>query len=518
MLDMFADDYAQAAQPQANEGRDLPPTFGESFQDAWENGQLATSGIKQDNARAEAINEYIDKIKAAGGDIDAEYAKQAAEAGSYGEDQLGNTVQPDPLEVANGVVARMKASADTAGKQLPFQPMTSGDIDQRAAQISGQAITDNAAMQARPQTWGSRIGSFLGGAASATAEPYNIPLMAIPVEGLGIIGTAAAFGAATAATQAANEAVNAPFNERVQPGYAASGQAFSNIAEAGAGGALLGGGVKIAGNVLTRLLTGAWPTAAKDAANGIMSEADILNSNRLPGAEGEAAHNDALAKSIGQVLREDPVDVSAHIPDDSAFADRVGDLPTEAAPPQEPNTVRLYERPAEGEAPAQLTPSAAEAPADARFVDIPADHPEIAGENAPGIDAATGAYRPFEPSEDLASQLRPVQNAPITERAAEEARPGSLTSDQIREQIAAPETANAVRADVERAIDEAAQGGKALQSPTGLAWTGGFDKRGQPILEPVFGNVADQLAEVDAMRQAADLIAQCAAPMAMAAE
>ncbi len=34
MLDMFADNYAAAAAPRANEGHDLPATFGESFQDA----------------------------------------------------------------------------------------------------------------------------------------------------------------------------------------------------------------------------------------------------------------------------------------------------------------------------------------------------------------------------------------------------------------------------------------------------------------------------------------------------
>ena len=40
----------------------------------------------------------------------------------------------------------------------------------------------------------------------------------------------------------------------------------------------------------------------------IQSEANVLNSNVLPGAEGEAAHQDALGQSIGQILRGDPVD------------------------------------------------------------------------------------------------------------------------------------------------------------------------------------------------------------------
>jgi hypothetical protein len=368
MLDMFADQFAAEAQPQANEGRDLPPTFGESFQDAWQNCQLATSGIKQSNARTQAVQEYTDKINAAsGGAVDAEYSKQLAEgSGITTVDAAGGG--PDPLEVANGVVAKLKASADAAGKELPFQAMTSDDIDNRAAQISGQAIAANAAMQARPQTLGSRVGGFLGGAALATVDPYNIPMLAVPVEGLGILGTAAAFGGASALTQTASEVANSAFNERVQPGYNNSAQPLANIAEAGVSGALMGGGIKAAGNVLTRLMTGAWPTAAKDAANGVMSEANILNTNRLPGAEGEAAHQGALGQSIGQILRDAPVDVSRDIPPESAFERRIGDIPTEpreiaekvgngTAESYSPDSARFYETPAEGRgAGASLTP------------------------------------------------------------------------------------------------------------------------------------------------------------------
>ena len=316
MLDMFSDDYAQAAQPNPREGRDLPATFGESMADAWSNGQLATSGIKQANARDQAVSEYIGQIKQAGGDFDSEYAKQI----STGPGDA--TYEPNPLDVANNVVASLRAR----GATLPFKPMTSDDIDDRAVQISQGAVAAHSAMAGREQTFVSRVGGFLGGAASGVADPYNIPLMAIPVEGLGILGTAAAFGAGSALTQGANEAVNAPYNERVQPGYAASGQAGMNILEAGASGAVMGGGLKVAGNVLTRMLTGAWPTAARDAANGIQSEANILDTNVLPGAEGEAAHNDALGQAIKGVLTGEPVDVSRAIAPASDFDKRIGDL------------------------------------------------------------------------------------------------------------------------------------------------------------------------------------------------
>ena len=207
----------------------------------------------------------------------------------------------------------------------------------------------------------------------------------------------------------------------------------------------------------------------------------------LPGAEGEAAHNDALAKSIDQVLRGDPVDVSDAIPAGSDFESRIGDLPSEY------------------------------------------------GTTAPVAEG--------EPAE-----------------AAPSFRPGSLTADQIHEQLAAPEAANAMRADVERAIDEAAQKGEVLKVPLAVTengdpirfapssvfepaaetplWgaegmysgvgapnysTGGgifsamFDE-GRPLPAIDFFSVADQLAEVDRMNELASQILACATPGAMAAE
>jgi hypothetical protein len=538
VLDMFQSSFDREAAPQANEGRDLPATFGESFQDAWSNGQLATSGIKQDNARTQAIQEYTDKINAAsGGAVDAEYSKQLA------ENQGLTTVDassggPDPLEVANGVVAKLKAGADAAGRALPFTPMSSDDIDTRAAQISQQAIATNAAMQAKPQTWGSWAGKTAGALASGSVDPYNIPLYAIPLEGLGVAATALAFGAGSALTQTAREAANSDFNEKVQPGYQASGQAMGNIAEAGVsgavmggGGALLGVGIKALGGALTRAATGAWPTAAKDAANGVMSEANILDTNALHGAEGEAAHQGALGQSIDQILREAPVDVSRDIPAESGFARTIGDIPTEAAPPQEPDTVRYYHGSKEGadvgSYPAWITPSedyarnfrSGDVPNDVSYVDIPKDHPEISGETAPGYDAINNFYQNFQASEDLSSGLRPLESPAAAEPAAAEVRAGSLTPDQISEQLAAPEAMNAMRADVERAIDEAAQSkyaddgtllskGKVLQIPVGVDQDG----------EPIWGSAASALDEVDRMNALADQIAACVTPMALAAE
>jgi hypothetical protein len=708
VLDMFADQYAAAAAPRANEGSELPATFGQSFEDSWQAGQDAVSSIKAANAREQATAEYVDQIKAAGGDFDGAYQKAVATTNPL----WGSA--PDPFTVADGVASGMKAQADAAGRALPFQLMSAGDIDNRAVQISQQAIATNQRNLDRPQTWGSVAGNLLGEGASGLTDPMNIPAMALPFGEMGILATAGAMAAANAGAQTANEAVTAGYNEKVTPGYAESHQAFGNIAEAGVSGALLGGGVKILGNTLTRLATGAWPTAAKDAANAVMSESNILTSNVLPGAEGEAAHQDALASSIGQILRGDPVDpdiaaasqsVMAKAQQDQGFTlpkfdaaevsrlseeaelhERSGALSDQIAnlPPGDQGAAETLARVQEverqlGEA---ATPEArrvlsdrrdelltdtnpealqaAAAPVEQRRV-AAAEQSSIAdrldeiqsersqaqldqitsGEQAQQalservppyqeptlfdihtgridalMDMREGAIAAGEGSPEAAygtagvargvralAQIGGSDMAPdeaqalarrvmasgtpdearfilnqVTDRprtllstlpspeefaeamkadAANAPRPSSLTGDQIREQLAAPETANAARADIERAIDAAAQKGEVLKVPLAVTengepirfapssafepsaetplWgaegastysgvgapndstgKGVFSWGGERPLPAVdFFSVADQLAEVDRMNELANQILACATPGAM---
>lgn len=653
MLDMFAPSYDQKAAPEPNEGADLPATFGESFADAWQNGQTAVSGIKQDNARNQAIASYVEQIKGAGGDFDGEYAKQAGTSGNW----LWAT-PPDPLTVANTVVDKMKANATAAGKELPFQAMTSDDIDNSAVQISQGATAASAAMGARQQTLASRVGGFLGGAASATADPYNLPALALPLEGLGVAATAGLMGLASVGSQTASEIANAPYNERVQPGYAESHQAFGNIAEAGASGAVMGGSIAGLGKILSAAATKFWPTSMKDAANGVMSEANVLGSNVLPGAEGEAAHQAAMGKSIDQVLKGDPVDVSSAIPNEGDFAKRIGDLsgdygttanigepyvrdtqrlneevraetlmamlkrnggvqdsggslkamdmvkgypglinkrgmdldtaremaaeagylgPDTEAAVQNTDIQDLLDRLGEGkvysahdmgevgragdaakfnewmgrrdDAVTEIQNHVAdegEEPLDEEHADLAAEH-RMEGKSVPdAIEHAAADLYVRDAAQARAFREAPempeIGYEPPSERpqgyegepgagdyyagtrggersgaegnagAAQEALRGGgeaagegLTDDQIHEAIATPETFNAMRADVERAIDEAAQSGKALQVPIGI------DADGNAIM----GSVTAAMNEVDRLNELADAVAQCALPGAM---
>jgi hypothetical protein len=82
-----------------------------------------------------------------------------------------------------------------------------------------------------------------------------------------------------------------------------------------------------------------------------------------------------------------------------------------------------------------------------------------------------------------------------------------MTADAMRESIADPATHDAARADIERAIDEGAKAGKALQIPVGI------DADGNAIM----GSATRALNDVDGYKALADAIGQCALPMAQQA-
>ena len=300
MLDLWQQSAAIASRPQPNEGGDLPATFGESYDAAWAQGDLASSSIKETNARNAAIAEYSDQIKRAGGDVNGEYASRltAGAGGEYGQ------MEPDGLDVANTALAKLKAK--NPGVQIA--PLTEDDIGKRAVQLSQGAIAASQSVDAREQTLASRAGSFLGAAGSAAADPINLPLMAIaPEDSVGILGHALQFGAGGAAGQAVNEVLNRAYNEKVQPGYGA-GQAAANVLEAGVSGAVLGGTMRALGAALEHFTTQGLPTAAKDAVNVLRSEAQIDTSNVLPGVQGEAEHRMALGRSIDDILNGHAID------------------------------------------------------------------------------------------------------------------------------------------------------------------------------------------------------------------
>lgn len=287
MLDLFQNNQAIAAKIQPNEGTDLPAGFGDSFDTAWHEGQLFGSSISHGMARLAAFDQF-----------ETEFRQKTGK-----QFDINSEGGADPWDQANDQIRDLKAK----NPSLDIAPVEPDEIDRRAAAVSGDA--HHAYTAEREQTFGGKVGSVLGSLASGTVDPINLVGLAVAPEAeLGVLGTAAAFGAIGAVSQGVNEAAQAGFREQVQPGYMESGQPGMNIVGGAVGGAVLGGGFKAAGALWSRLKTGDWPRSVRDAGNIVESEANVQQSNILPGADGEAAHREALAKSIDDIVAGRAVD------------------------------------------------------------------------------------------------------------------------------------------------------------------------------------------------------------------
>lgn len=326
MLDLWQNDAQATAAPQPGEATDVPASFGEKFAGEWAYNRMVTGSLADENARNEALGAFDDQIKQAGGG-DALNAAFAARIGN-GDVMLTSS---DFLDIANDTVAQLRQKTPT----LALQPLTDDELNRRAISLQQGAQATYADLQARGSTFGGKVGGFLGGVSAAAAEPQNIAALAIPIGGeLGYLRAALVGGGVFAGSQAVSEVAN-PNRSQVIPGYSPAGA----IGEAAVEGAALGaGGEAVArglGALWTRFKTGAWPTSVRDAGNLVESEANIQNTNILPGADGEVAHRDALAQSVDQVLNGKPVDVDiarasqalmAHLQSERPFAVPVADM------------------------------------------------------------------------------------------------------------------------------------------------------------------------------------------------
>lgn len=302
-LDLYQGDQAQAAAQQPNEATRLPSGFDENLHAAWGDGLLFSQSIARSNSRNAVLRDYVDEIRQkTGQDLSKEFIPDVAGGG-----QTGVT----DFDTANERVATLKKSYP----DLDLAPLSEDEIDRRAVAKAQAAHQTYQSLQAGERTTGGAIGSFLGSAGAAAADPINILALGVAPEaqGISVLSSALRWGGLAGVSQAAIEAASDTFKEQVQPGYQESGQPLAEIGGAFLGGAALGGGIKALGNAWTRVKTGAWPTSVRDAGNVIESEANVAETNIFPGVEGEVAHKEALTKSIDDILAGRPVDVSAHI-------------------------------------------------------------------------------------------------------------------------------------------------------------------------------------------------------------
>jgi hypothetical protein len=483
-----------------SEGRDFPATAGETFQAAWSRNNLFGQNYNGENDRMSALSDYTNKVKALSGrDIAAEL--------DYGTGEF----MPDShalLRQANDKVNKLKKD----NPALDLEPLTPEQLEQNAVAKRRKADADYEAVMDRPRGPGATIGAVAGHAAAGFADPINLASMTIaPEASLGIMKNFLQWGAYGAAVGGVEEALQAPYQEEVHPGYLGSA-ALANVVQgalfAGASGAAFRG----AANVWDRIRTGAWAQSVKDAGNIVSSQANINATNVYPGIEGATAHPQALSKTIDDVLRRRPVDVSDHITPE--LEARTGLPPIEAMRTQAQAAAAEAERlravPLEPQPELPFEQTAVGARAEAARQTLNSEVEQIArraGYEMPSEEAARVSNKLMQATPEEAQdmlrdlQLSPRQVADAPRRLEPPAETAPMPVTPI-EDPHAPDLQAAVRADLDRELLTRGERAEEARYPTAVDAEGNVG----------YQSIDKALNEVDSYKTAADQIAACASP------
>lgn len=182
-------------------------------------------------------------------------------------------------------------------------------LENEVKRRAGEARENSVTLSNRSSSWGSAIGGFLGTAAGAMSDPINAQSMLVGAgPAMGILKTALVEGGIALGSETAIQATTYNFKQSVDPEFGVK-DALYEIGAAGAGGAILGGGIKGIAGAWHRAKTGEWPRHVVDASNVVAREAAVPSSRFDKSAQGEAVYRAAVEKSSDDLFKGQPVEI-----------------------------------------------------------------------------------------------------------------------------------------------------------------------------------------------------------------
>lgn len=283
----------QAAATRPFEGID--PGFIERFKSDYSAAVNATNVDARETTRSDIQDEYIRNFYQTTGQRLPRWMG-------------GPGVNADPAReaVSRKIVEQWKK--ENPGVDLPDLP-TQDQVEQEWIKRGSAALQESKDLGRRSTSSLTGVGGFLGSAAGSVTDPINMLTAPFGASAsLGVLRTALLEGAIAAGSDAIGQAVNAPSRQQVDPDYDVNA-ALADIAAAGAGGAILGGGFKGLADVWHRAKTGQWPSHVRDTANVVTREAAIPNSRFEKSLNGDLAHSGAISKASDDLINGKPVEL-----------------------------------------------------------------------------------------------------------------------------------------------------------------------------------------------------------------
>lgn len=213
------------------------------------------------------------------------------------------------LDVAKKQFDQWKTSNPDSGLAFPTPEELQKQADEKALGARGRSE----ALAKRSTSVGSTVGGVLGTIAGAISDPINLMSMGFGASSsAGILRTALTEGLVGSVSEAAVQAGRFQDKQRLDPSFGAS-DALGEIAAAGAGGAILGGGIKSLAAVWSRAKTGQWPSHVRDTANVVTREAAVPPSRFEKSLAGDTAHQAGISKSLDDLSRGRPVELPPEV-------------------------------------------------------------------------------------------------------------------------------------------------------------------------------------------------------------
>lgn len=219
---------------------------------------------------------------------------------------------PADFSPDEGLEASARGMFDAWKKQNPQSALTFPDrdfIDKEAVRRGAATISSGKTLERRSTGFGSTAGGFAGTMVGAMTDPINaVSVLFGAGAASGVLRTALIEGGIGMASEGVIQGLNYDWRKQVEPDYSLS-DALGEVAAAGAGGAILGGGIKGLAAAWQRAKTGSWPSHIKDTAHVVTREAAIPASRFEQSVQGAAAHQAALTKSLDDLIQSRPVEL-----------------------------------------------------------------------------------------------------------------------------------------------------------------------------------------------------------------
>lgn len=281
----------QAAQQNPVQGFD--PGFIERFKSDWTDMRRFSNSNARDKLEAEIQSEFASNFYRQSG-----VSVQSALAETF----LRPTLQYD--SEARGQFDAWKEKNPNTDLVYPDREYLDQEIKKRA----GQARESSKKLSNLSTSWGSAIGGFLGTAAGAMSDPINAQTTLASGPAGGVIKTALFEFGISAGSESIIQASTYNFKKSVDPDFGAR-DAIYEVAAAGVGGAVLGGGMKGIAAAWHRAKTGDWPRHIVDAGNLVTREASVPASRLDKSAQGAAVYRSAVEKAADDLFRGNPVEI-----------------------------------------------------------------------------------------------------------------------------------------------------------------------------------------------------------------